>query len=513
MPEYLAPGVYVEEIDAGAKPIEGVSTSTAGFIGETERGPTEPKLIVGFESFRRLYGGSIDNSYLPDAVEGFYGNGGKRCFVCRVVSKSSKTASLILKSKGEGPAAKDSLKISAIGPGQWGNNIAVKIDDVAGPSKEPNPFKMIVMYWKEAPKTPIEDPTDPTKSGKQPDLIEVYDNLTPNSSSSDFYETRINGRSSMVTVKKLKNDLPTAKGLVPLATGDDGSKIALVDYKGDPSAPPGKRTGLTAFKEVDEISLLCAPNENDIVGLNSALVQQCEILKDRFAILQADQSADSPGKLTPPLDSKYASFNYPWIKIVDPVSGSEKVIPPGGHIAGIYARSDAERGVHKAPANEIIRGALKIQFPVTTGDQDMLNPRGVNCIRSFPGRGIRLWGARTTSSDPAWKYINIRRLFIFLEESIEESTQWVVFEPNDQKLWARVKQSITDFLTRVWKDGALMGVTPEEAFFVKCDETTMTPDDIDNGRLIILIGVAPVKAAEFVIFRISQWRGGASVSE
>jgi phage tail sheath protein FI len=189
------------------------------------------------------------------------------------------------------------------------------------------------------------------------------------------------------------------------------------------------------------------------------------------------------------------------------------LIPPGGHIAGVYARSDEARGVHKAPANEIVRGATALQFPLTKGEQDILNPIGVNVTRTFPGRGIRVWGARTTSSDPLWKYINVRRLFLFLEESIDEGTQPFVFEPNDEKLWDRVRQTITQFLTRVWRDGALMGTTPEQAFFVKVDRTTMTQDDIDNGRLIVLIGVAPVKPAEFVIFRIAQTRGGAEVTE
>ncbi|MDH4100239.1 MAG: phage tail sheath subtilisin-like domain-containing protein, partial [Nitrospirota bacterium] len=174
-------------------------------------------------------------------------------------------------------------------------------------------------------------------------------------------------------------------------------------------------------------------------------------------------------------------------------------------------RSDQERGVHKAPANETVRGAIDLEFNITKGEQDILNPRHINCIRTFPGRGILVWGARTMVLDALWKYVNVRRLFIYLEESIDEGTQWVVFEPNDEKLWARVKQSITEFLTRVWKDGALMGKTVEEAFFVKCDRTTMTQDDIDNGRLICVIGVAPVKPAEFVIFRIAQWTGGAKV--
>jgi hypothetical protein len=176
-------------------------------------------------------------------------------------------------------------------------------------------------------------------------------------------------------------------------------------------------------------------------------------------------------------------------------------------------RSDTERGVHKAPANEIIRGVLDIKLTLTKSEQDLLNQIGINCIRAFPGRGIMVCGARTTANDALWKYINIRRLFLYLEESLEEGTRWVVLEPNDKKLWVKVKQTITQFLTRVWKEGSLIGAKPEEAFFVKCDRTTMTQNDLDNGRLIVLIGVAPVKPSEFMIFRIAQWAGGSEVSE
>jgi len=199
--------------------------------------------------------------------------------------------------------------------------------------------------------------------------------------------------------------------------------------------------------------------------------------------------------------------------IYDPRTNTNLLVPPSGHVAGIYANTDIERGVHKAPANYVVQGATALQFQITKGEQDILNPRGVNCLRVFPGRGLRVWGARTCSSDPLWKYINVRRLLLYIEESIDEGTQWVVFEPNNEKLWGRVKATISEFLTRVWKDGALMGTKPEEAFFVKCDRTTMTQDDIDNGRLICIIGVAPVKPAEFVIFRIAQWAGGSSVTE
>ncbi|MCF6155894.1 MAG: phage tail sheath family protein [Candidatus Brocadia sp.] len=396
MPEYLSPGVYVEEIEIGAKPIEGVSTSTVGFVGMTEHVVDgsfdndslldKPTLVTSWGQFVKSFGryNATNSPFLPPAVYGFFANGGSRCYVVRV------------------------------------------------------------------------------KDGVQ-----------------------------------------------------DG------DYVGTDGGP-GNRTGLQAFNEVDEINIVCIPGITSQT-VQTAMISHCENMKDRFCVLDpvkdADMDAIQDQKDEVVSDKGYAALYYPWIKVPIETIEDNKLklvqdfIPPSGYIAGIYARSDIERGVHKAPANEIIRGALEIKLAITKGEQDILNPLGINCIRSFPGRGIRVWGARTLSSDTLWKYVNVRRLFIYLEESIEEGTQWVVFEPNNEKLWGRVKATITEFLTRVWRDGALMGTKPEEAFFVKCDRTTMTQDDIDNGRLICIIGIAPVKPAEFVIFRIAQFPGGSEVTE
>jgi phage tail sheath protein FI len=250
--------------------------------------------------------------------------------------------------------------------------------------------------------------------------------------------------------------------------------------------------------------------------LDAELINHCTIQGDRFAVLHSDPSTDTlanVANIRPPQDTTYAAFYMPWIKVFNPLINQDSRIPPSGHIAGIYAQTDIERGVFKAPANVVVAGARALEFQITKGEQDLLNPRGVNCIRAFPARGIRVWGARTSSTNSLWKYINVRRLFLFLEESIEEGTQWVVFEPNDEKLWARVKQTITQFLITQWRNGALMGTKPDQAFFVKVDRTTMTQDDMDNGRMICIIGVAPVKPAEFVIFRIAQFSGGSEVTE
>jgi phage tail sheath protein FI len=224
-------------------------------------------------------------------------------------------------------------------------------------------------------------------------------------------------------------------------------------------------------------------------------------------VIDSPAAQNNPAGLDPRgriADTKYGAFYYPWLFTSDPRTGARTLVPPGGHVLGVYARSDTGRGVFKAPANEIVRGALSLEFDINDRVQDDLNPRGVNVIRDFPGRGIRVWGARTMSSDSLWKYINVRRLFIFLEHSIDRGTQWVAFEPNDERLWSRVADTIRLFLRDQWRQGALFGRTEDEAFFIRCDRTTMTQDDILNGRLICDIGLAPVRPGEFVIFRIAQ---------
>lgn len=267
-------------------------------------------------------------------------------------------------------------------------------------------------------------------------------------------------------------------------------------------------TGIQALEFIDEISIALAPGMWSS-SVQSALIIHCETLKDRFAIIDPPDDLDIEGirEFREPIDTKYAAIYYPWIVVRDPFLKRDVHLAPSGHLAGVYARVDVERGVHKAPANEVVRGIrFKDGFvrDVSKREQDLLNPRNINALRNFPGRGQRVWGARVLTSDASWKYVNVRRLFIFVEESIDEGTQWVVFEPNDEPLWARVRATITNFLTTVWRSGALEGTKPEEAFFVKCDLTTMTQADIDNGRLICIIGIAPVKPAEFVIFRIQQ---------
>lgn len=518
MPEYLSPGVYIEEFEIGAKPMEGVSTSTAGFLGETERGPTTPCLITSWLQYQRVYGGYFGNDkYLPGSVDGFFRNGGKRCFIARIVKSGEKpatTAGLKLK-----VADKNVLTVEAFGEGNWGNRVALQLSKGTFSG-----FRLDVFYWKKTPVT-LYNPYKDTKTQPRPAVSEIFDNVSIGEESPDYFGKTVNGISNLIKISiqegdeaELLNSLGEPVELQYLIDGSNGDgDLTISDYeRSDPADDvPGKRKGLTALKGIEDISLIYAPNAYAIPGLVGSLIAHCENLRYRFAILDAPQGSSNVPGLDPRSDTPtdYAAFYYPWIKMINPETGMLQLMPPGGYVAGVYARSDTERGVHKAPANEVILGASDLEFQIMKGEQDVLNPRGVNVIRAFPGRGIRIWGARTLSANTLWKYINVRRLFIYIEASIEKGTQWVVFEPNDYRLWSRVKITITQFLTGVWRSGALMGTTPEEAFFVKCDRSTMTQDDIDNGRLICIIGIAPVKPAEFVIFRIAQWQGGSAATE
>jgi uncharacterized protein len=299
-----------------------------------------------------------------------------------------------------------------------------------------------------------------------------------------------------------------------LTGGGDGKRPNTAAYQGDESST-GEKSGLLAFEDLEDISIVAAPGASR-GGLNGfatesesivqLLISHAERMWYRIAVLDSPDAAlvSDVRSYRAQFDSKHAAFYYPWIKIADPITETEITTPPSGFVAGIYARNDIERGVHKAPANEVVRLAIDFELPINKGQQDVLNPEGVNCLRYFEGRGYRLWGARTISSDPEWKYVNLRRYFAFIERSIEKGTQWAVFEPNGPALWGNVRRTIEDFLFNEFKSGHLLGDTVEEAFFVKCDRTTMTQNDLDNGRLICLVGIAPLRPAEFVIFRIGQ---------
>lgn len=502
MPEYLAPGVFIEEIERGPKPIEGVATSTAAFLGETERGPVKPTYITNFGEYLRNFGGFFDpGAYMPYAVKAFFDNGGSRCYVVRIVGDNSDTATADL-----GP-----FTATAVGPGPGYNRVWVRTDvsSTRDGDNKPIGFRLRVYYWdKPAEGVPYDPANPPDPRPPEPSTVEDFDDLMIDPSSPNYYEKMVNNGNSLFIELTAPTDaeLPgeQSSALGPVDPGDD---VTSANYAG--STDPNEPTGLAAL-DLDpyrEVAIVHAPAADATVVAD--VINHCERNKFRFAVVDAPSGVPliSDPRLDPRTTirpSSYAAFYYPWLWVSDPQSGARKMIPPGGAACGIYALTDNTRGVWKAPANEVVAGAIDLEYDINTGTQDTLNPRGVNVIRRFPGRGIRVWGARTLAADPLWKYVNVRRLFIFLEASIYNSTQWVVFEPNNPRLWARVKQTVTLFLRTQWREGALLGEKEEEAFSVAVGRETMTEDDILNGRLIIEIGIAPVRPAEFVIFRIFQ---------
>jgi phage tail sheath protein FI len=306
---------------------------------------------------------------------------------------------------------------------------------------------------------------------------------------------------------------------VLLQGGNDGARPTARDYEGREVPGTTRKTGLVQLEDAEDISILAAPGSTfgyeseawrqEAATIHQLLISHCSRMKYRVAVLDSGngQTLAQVRALRARLDSPYAALYYPWVKVMDPVTRQPIFLPPSGFVAGIYARNDATRAVHKAPANEVVNLALGFEFPLSHAQQEVLNPEGINAFRAFEGRGYRLWGARTVSSDPEWKYINVRRYFAYLERSIDKGTQWAVFEPNGPALWGNVRRTIEDFLLNEWQSGALLGERPEQAYFVRCDRSTMTQNDLDNGRLICVVGVAPLRPAEFVILRIGQWTG------
>jgi len=658
LPEYLTPGVYTEEIENGPGSLLSLSTSTTGFAGLTERGPISPRLVTSMNSFMKLYGGYIENSYLAYSVRGFFENGGenKRCFIARIASIKDGTAN---KSISIGT---NNLKIQAIGPGRWGGRIYYKCEPA---SSKPGLFKLTLIYFEdgEAPVSKetfkdryggtsstlefVPDPTNPfirnfLKGKKERYIVDgPHNDLSLLHSSRNYYKTEINGVSNLVlisddissasapiealpftkfkvthwtdiltepdktnlldflgayfadwmakaTVAKessninivnmikegasepaaiieynpenstlalkiggrlvyqflVDKDTPKldvfAYNIEPLdfdkkSTGElvDDNVVSISDYQGikhsvwdpddntvDPLNNTNKieYTGLQAFEQIDEISLVCAPDQasDSTSEIKNAIIDHCEKMKDRFAILQATRlQSNTIDTFTIDRESKFAAIYAPWIWVSDPLTKSGKgniLIPPGGHIAGIYARSD-EIGVHKAPANEVVHGANNLQIQFSSEDQAIANPNGICFIRFFPGQGIKVWGARTISYDPSWIYINTRRVIAHVFKTARRSLVHFVFMPNNERLWARIVRTITPPLTGLRLSGALMGTKDEDAFKIRCDRTTMTQDDIDNGRLIVNIALALTKPAEFVILRVAQSRESATIEE
>lgn len=577
MAEYLSPGVYVEEFDSGAAPLEGASTSTAGFIGLAQRGEIEglPQLVTSVADFHRIFGSYLSESafgdyrFLSYAVEHFFLNGGSRAFVMRVAPSDAKSANNRSDSNKEASV----LSIQAKNPGAWGNQIRIavvpsskaktQIYEILGDADSSKQYRVknnagfnvgdVVAFEANGQKqynqvvssqdniielaTALEGGDEVVDQNLLPvkvlttseftlhvfygDEAETFEKVSLNVTAANHVE-KVLARSNIVKVQDISGgnsgavapfevisgqDETTGKYQIALSGGSDGSvaNLSASDFMGTDRGP-GKRTGIQAFIDNDFVSIMAVPGVTD-PNVQLALVAHCENLGSRFAVLDIPRDKTKVADVMTHrniFDSQYAAMYNPWLQVFDPLDKRNIYIPPSGSMIGIYARSDNTRGVHKAPANEVVRGVVGLDCQYNKGEQDILNPQGVNLIRQFAGQGIRVWGARTCSSNGLWKYINVRRLFIFLEESIKSGTNWVVFEPNDEQLWARVQRTIDAFLTRVWRDGALMGGSPGEAFYINIGRSTMTQDDIDNGRLICVIGVAPVKPAEFVIFRITQ---------
>ncbi|WP_405059640.1 phage tail sheath subtilisin-like domain-containing protein [Kribbella sp. NBC_01505] len=510
MPSYLSPGVYVEEVSSGSKPIEGVGTAVAAFVGFAGKGPlNEAVLVTNWTQFVETFGQFVEGALLAHSVYGYFLNGGGTAYVVRVGGGSGRPTGQLegpANSRAELPSRGDGrpLVVRALDGAPAGQPLTVEVHEPSEPGEDV--FKLVV------------------KAGAEE---EVFDNVSTRRGATNVVNAL--RKSKWVVAEEVKGAtlaVPQPGTSATLAQAEPEQRPATVeDYVGDAD----ERSGFSGFEAVDDITMLCVPDlmtayeagTIDLDGVKAvqlAMIAHCELMSDRVAIL------DAPPGLRPQqikdwrqnvagYDSKYAALYWPWIKVADPSTGKPIVIPPSGHVAGVWARNDETRGVHKAPANEVIRGVLDLQSSLTRGEHDQLNPIGVNCLRFFPGQGIRIWGARTLSSDAEWRYLNVRRLFNYLEKSIIGGTQWVVFEPNDPFLWSSVERTIGMFLRRVWRTGALFGRTPEEAFYVKCDAENNPPENRDAGILTVDIGVAPVKPAEFIVFRLAQFGEGTELQE
>jgi len=521
MPTYTAPGVYVEEVVSTQKVLSAAPTAVAAFVGFTERFPTDdpadpeglaPRLITSWTQFENLYGSFTPGAILPLSVYGYFANGGALAYIVRVPN----TAPSGEPSRREIPAADRALGLPISVESQEPDaDISIQVITDETDEEGPSPFSIDVL------------------SGSE--VVESFTGLTLGKGKRNV-ATVVNETSTKIKINVLLDDKTDLSGQLevlrpgvyplekatPTAVPVTGRKFA-----GSESA----RQGINGLAVADDVTIVVVP---DLVtaatkadgtldlglwkAVQTTLISHCEQNGNRMAVL------DAPPGMTPQqvrdwrsevamYDSAYAAFYYPWIKVENPIGlngDAEVFIPPSGHIAGVWARTDESRGVWKAPANDTIRGCLDVAYGVTQNEQSVLNPIGINCIRPFGTRGIRIWGARTLSSDSDWRYINVRRLFNMVETTILQGTQWAVFEPNDVALWEGIKRTLNAFLRGLWSAGALFGQSVDQAFYVKCDAETNPPESIDQGLLIVEVGIAPVKPAEFVVFRIAQHKQIAS---
>ncbi len=515
MPTYLSPGVYVEEVDSGSRPIEGVGTAVAAFVGLAEQGPfNSPTLVSNWTQFTNNFGGFVQGSYLAQSVYAYFQNGGGNAYIIRIGEEAANGNGSRRTTRALAAAPQGMLggyRVQALDAGVAEGSIAVEVLPAEGEGAAEGTFKITV------------------RQGDQ--VVEEFDKLNTGRGRQNV-TTLINANSKHIRIEEaatgaaLEAPTPgtsTTLTAPPPPAAVPSPRLTSEDYVGDVA----ERSGFSGLEAVEEVTMVCVPDlmsayQQGAIDLETvqavqlAMIAHCELMGDRMAILDPppglnaqqvkEWRVDKAG-----YDSKYAALYWPWIKAADPASGKNIFMPPSGFMAGVWGRNDDTRGVHKAPANEVVRGAIALEVQITKNEHELLNPVGINCIRAFAGRGIRVWGARTLSSDPAWRYLNVRRLFNYLEESILNGTNWTVFEPNDHALWAKIRRTISAFLVNEWRKGALFGLTPDEAFYVKCDSETNPSEGIDAGQVVCQVGIAPVKPAEFVIFRLAQFSGGTSL--
>ena len=554
MPEYLAPGVFIEEIDKGPKPIEAVGTSTACFVGFSEKAVmvsrvdgdivteslvNKPQLVTNWSQFVEKFGGLVQGAYMPYAVYGFFQNGGGRCYVLSLKTIPAAATTLMA---ADGNAA---LMVRARDAGLDGTRLRVSVSGATAPQ--------LVAGEKKPKKGEVADAaasTDAPAAAGTPGTFNITVErqkasggwiLVETVKDASLAETQNDEGVRHVRVAFKDNKAPRAVEIhvmdsaAPLAKISPRDQQQTLSIESKQLAPVGfgefqgdvtERSGVEGLEQFDDINIICCPDAmttapgqkldlDQVKAIQGMMIAHAERLGDRVVVI------DPPPNMNPQqvrkwrmdtagFDSSYAAMYYPWVTIMDPITNRPMAIPPSGHMAGIWARTDNTRGVHKAPANEVVRGAIDLAYNTTKGEQETLNPVGVNCIRAFPGMGIRVWGARTLTSNPSWRYLSIRRFFNMIEKSIYNNTQWAVFEPNDNRLWGKIRRDVGAFLSTQWRDGALFGLTEDQAYYVKCDEELNPSASRDLGRCIVEIGMAPVKPAEFVIFRISQWSGPGS---
>jgi hypothetical protein len=547
MVELLHPGVYVQEVPSSVRPIQGVSTSTAAFIGRADKGPlpgttlpngrmAQPVMVTSFTDYQRQFGGFRQDNFLSYAVQAFFQNGGQRLYIVRIAVMGVASPPSSPPSQPAQRAASPGsfpLQVSAINEGIWGNSISLAIRPSSNP--DANNFKLLVYY-------------DP---GTGPVVVETYDPVTwdgsptlqPSASNpADDVVVAVNSRSEYIAVTGPVSARPADSGLdqsgqpvkTALINGSDGSDPQASDFIGASARDNTVTgTGLHALDKITDVNLIAIPGQGDAntvsAGVeyckNSRQLQDCFFIGDMGTIVGGVPAArhdgasvtvrtidQAVGFVAPPLDRSAGDFGaiyFPWIWSADPIGRGHNpkiLLPPSGFIAGIYARIDNSRGVFKAPAGieAGVAGAVSVATTVSDVEQDRLNPISVNVVRSVPGSGYVVWGARTFGSDASWRYIPVRRMAIFLRVSIYYGIQWAVFEPNDEPLWAELRLNIRSFMLTQFRAGAFQGSTPDEAFFVKCDSSTTTQQDIDNGVVNILVGFAPLKPAEFVVLKLSQ---------